>query len=626
MNSAVQPQSASDFRQAIEVLLAAGDRGEAMVHASRYWRGTPTPSTAKYIVSLLDRLWEPGQVARHKVAFIRSFTLEPAIALLEANAALDGCRIETWIGGFNTFAQEAFDPASKLYEFGADTVFVAVHARDLFPLLWHDFPVAAADAVREEIDSGIAMLSSILGTLRQRTQANIVVQGMDRPCHPAAGLFDAQQWPGQFDLFADVNRRLRDYCRSLSGVYWCDGDDLAGRHGRLGWSDEKKWVTVRMPYSVAALPPLADEWWRFLAPLALKPAKVLVLDLDNTLWGGVVGEDGIGGLALSDDLPGGHFKAFQRNVRDISRRGILLAICSKNNEADALKVFAEHPHMVLRTDDFSAMRINWLPKPENIASIAAELNVGIDSLVFIDDSPVERAAVRQALPEVRVIDLPEDPARYADSLRKAGYFERLHLGKEDLERKTYYKQERERREAEKGAGDIENYLRYLNISVTTAPVDGGSLARSAQLTQKTNQLNFTTRRYTEAQVAEMLARPGWFGFTLQSGDRFGDNGIVGLTLVDGRTAAWEIDTFLMSCRVIGRTIETAFLGILCEKARAAGATSLGGWFIPTAKNTPAAKIYADHAFAPTAEKDGATYWRLDLTAGTVTVPEWIKLA
>jgi FkbH-like protein len=350
------------------------------------------------------------------------------------------------------------------------------------------------------------------------------------------------------------------------------------------------------------------------------------VDLDHTLWGGVIGEDGMAGIQLGPEYPGAAYQELQRALLDLTRRGILLAVCSKNNPADAMEALENHPGMLLRPRDFAAMRINWNEKAQNLREIAAELNIGADSVAFLDDNPVERHEIREQLPETIVIELPRDAMRFAGTVRDCPYFERLTLSEEDRQRGEYYAAQRERAELERSVASKEDFYRWLEQVAEIAPVNPATLARVAQLTQKTNQFNLTTRRYTEQQIAEMAERAGWRVWSLRVSDRYADNGLVGVAIARVEGEVCEIDTFLLSCRVIGRTVETALLARLAQDARARGATRLEGWFLPTRKNAPAKDFYRDHGFEVAAQNDGGVLWRLDLTREQLRTPEWIRVA
>ena len=383
---------------------------------------------------------------------------------------------------------------------------------------------------------------------------------------------------------------------------------------------------ARLPIAAAHLPSMAAEWLRFLIPLSGATAKVLVLDLDNTCWGGVIGEDGMAGIKLGPEYPGAAFLALQQVALDLHGRGVVLAVCSKNNDADAMEVINTHPEMRLRAEHFSAMRINWTDKAENLRAIAQELNLGLDALVFVDDNPAERERVRQALPQVRVLDLPADPMEYAGALRACPWFEQLSLSDEDRERGRYYSQERERRQLADDVGGLDGFLRSLEMTAEVAAVDALSLARTAQLTQKTNQFNLTTRRYGEEDIAARIADDRWIVRTLRVRDRLGDSGIVCVGMVELEGNVARVDALLMSCRVIGRGVETAFMAALISAARDAGASVMEGWYLPTAKNPPCAGFYADHGFEKISEGDDGACYRLELATSGVVAPEWIAVA
>jgi FkbH-like protein len=429
----------------------------------------------------------------------------------------------------------------------------------------------------------------------------------------------------QVETIYTINSEIRRLARNFSGVYVLDYDALVARYGRDHWHDERKWLTMRMPIVVDGLIHVANEWLRFIHPLCGRVCKALVVDLDNTLWGGILGEDGFSGLKLGPEYPGAAYQALQRAMLDLYQRGVILAICSKNNPADALEVIAQHSGMMLRSPHFAAVRINWNDKAQNLREIAAELNIGIDSLAFLDDNPVEREWVRSQLPEVTVIELPHDPMGYASTLRNSPFFERLVLLEEDRERGRYYAEERMRKELQHTVPSLADFYRSLTMEAEISPVTPPTLSRVAQLTQKTNQFNLTTRRYSEQQVADMADDPNWLLYTIAVHDRFGDNGLVGIAMGHIFDGVCEVDTFLMSCRVIGRGIETALLAKLSAEARAKGAQRLTGWYLATKKNDLAKSFYETHGFNRVGEREGSSRWEFNLARGQIGFPPWIKL-
>lgn len=621
----MQTEGAAPQRALIERALADGDRVAALSAARRLWAESPDGALARFLTARIDSFWDPADIMTRRIAILRSFTVEPVLPFLAAEAALSACRLDIRVGDFNSYGQEILDDGGPLYAHRPDIVIVAIQARDLAPALWStiaDLPEAERQA---QADAAADLLERLLAAFRSRSSASLIVHGMERPARGPEGLLGDQKSLGQDQALEVIDRRLRSWCAANADAFFLDYAALQARLGRDNWGDERKWAAARLPLSVAAMPRLARLWWRYVAALALPPAKVLALDLDNSLWGGVIGEDGMEGIILSDEMPGLAYRNFQRCLLDIAARGILLTVVSKNNPDDALRVLERHPHMLVRPDRLAAMRINWESKVDNLMSLAAELRLGLDSFIFVDDSPAECEAVRRALPEVEVVELPADPAEFESLIRDNPRLERLKIVDEDIERTRYYAEERQRREVRDHAGNLESFLASLEIRVDIRPISAATLARAAQLTQKTNQFNLTTRRYTEAQLADQLSDANWSGYTLEARDRFGPNGIVGLALLhhDGRHC--EIESFLLSCRVIGRGIEMAFLSAIADVARSRGATRLGGWYRPTRKNAPAAAVYRDAGFRVEREEEQDRWWVCALDDASLHPPGWIEL-
>lgn len=568
------------------------------------WREEAGPAVASFVVSTYDKIREQLPLRRCRWAVVRSFTVEPLLPLLRAGAYAAGIALDTHVGEFNAWAQEMLDPESALYKFQPDVVVLAVLAREL------------------ALENALERLSGAIAAFRRHSNAALIVHTLEQPVVPAAGVLDAQLANGEAETIRAINRGLGELAAQHRGVYLLDYDALAARHGRERWGDERKWLTARLPIASANLPHLAAEWLRFLHPLTGKSAKCVAVDLDNTLWGGVVGEDGMHGIKLGQEYPGAAFQQVQRALRDLAKRGILLAICSKNNPADAMEALSGHSGMILQPRDFATMRINWNPKAQSLREIAEELNIGLDSMAFLDDNPVERQHVREQAPEAIVLELPQDPMLFARAIRDCPWFERLALSEEDRQRGEYYAAQRERAELERTVTSKEDFYRSLEQVCEITPVNGATLARVAQLTQKTNQFNLTTKRYTEQQISALSEEGSWRVWGLRVKDRYADNGLVGVAISKLEDGVCEIDTFLMSCRVIGRTVETALLAKIAADAKERGASTLRGRFLPTKKNAPAAEFYREHGF----EEGGEGAWSLDLREKTIAMPEWITIA
>jgi FkbH-like protein len=615
----------TDPRQHLEQCIEAGKWVESRAALEALWMERPTSANANFVSAQAERLHQQDPMATARVAFLRSFTLEPVVPLLRAAAFVKGIRLETQVGEFNSYPQEILDPASKLYQFAPDVAILAVQTRDIAPELWNGFADLTSDQAVSVIQRVTDSFRSWIAAFRSHSQASLIVHSLELPSQPSQGILDGQLADGQSDCLRQINRELKRIVAEQRGVYLLDYDALVARCGRERWGDELKWLSMRMPFAAESLLRMANEWLRFLYVLIARPAKVLVTDLDNTLWGGVLGEDRVEGIALGMEHPGASYLALQRVMLDLHQRGVLLATASKNDSADALNAIETHPEMLLRARHFSATRINWTDKAENLVSIAKELNVGLDSLCFIDDSDFECARVREALPQVRVIPLPKNPGDYAKTLRESLYFERLSLSEEDRERGRLYAEQHQRTQLSSAATNIEDFYRSLEQEAEICLVTAATMARTAQLTQKTNQFNMTTRRYTEQQIAELAGRDDRGVYTLRVKDRFGDNGLVGVAIVHHGGEIAEIDTLLLSCRVIGRTVETALLAFLAAECREKGAQRLEGWFLPTPKNQPAENVYASHQFQKVANEDRGTKWSLDLMQANLQCPEWIRV-
>jgi FkbH-like protein len=379
---------------------------------------------------------------------------------------------------------------------------------------------------------------------------------------------------------------------SGTGDVMLDVAHLANTVGLANWHSPTQWNMAKLPFSDDYCPLYAEHVCRIIGALRGKSRRCLILDLDNTVWAGVIGDDGLEGIQLAEgDATGEAYRAVQRLALDLRGRGIVLAVCSKNEDETARLPFRKHPEMLLRENHIAVFQANWNDKPANIRAIAEELSLGLDSMVFLDDNPAERAHVRQVLPEVAVPELPADPALYARTLFAAGYFETVVFSREDLGRANFYQENARRVELQRQSGDLDVYLRSLNMEITFQPFDETGRARIAQLINKSNQYNLTTRRYTEADVSQMANDLACFTMQVRLSDTFGDNGMISAVICrEDRPGEWEIDTWLMSCRVLGRRVEHMVLKFITEQAKKRRIHKLKGTYIRTDRN----KLVEDH--------------------------------
>jgi FkbH-like protein len=471
----------------------------------------------------------------------------------------------------------------------------------------------------------VDMLSDALTAFAKSTSAPLLINSIPVPFAPTAGLLDGQHLSGLRNAVQHINRRLWEVAGRHSNILVVDADHALADIASSQRHDPKLWFYGRIAYSAEATRALACAFANAWSLVSRGPSKVLALDLDNTLWGGIYGDDGLERLACGEDFPGNAFQAFQQECLRLKRQGFLLVALSKNNP-DAITVFERHPGMVLKASDFVASAINWQPKPENIRRIASELNLGLDSFVFIDDSPHEREAMRRLAPEVIVAELPEDPAERPFWIRRLACTWPVRITEEDGRRSEMYAAEREARTLKDNAVSIEDYLCGLQQKLTISAVGTQSIARIAQMHQRTNQFNLTTRRLTETEIAAYNGHPE-HGLALAGrvSDKFGDHGVVitATVSIDGPQA--EIDTFLMSCRVIGREIERAFLAALVWLLADRGVKRVIGHFVATAKNGMVRDFFSANGFVLAEGDDRRSSWVFDTREQKVAGSQFVSL-
>lgn len=419
------------------------------------------------------------------------------------------------------------------------------------------------------------------------------------------------------------NTTLFEAQKSHTNVYVIDICEFSRQYPQNELTDWKFWFISQMGLNPRLSKPFVEWFERKLAQISLQRKKCIVLDLDNTLWGGVLGEEGINGIRVSGDYPGKAFHLFQEALKELNSTGVILTICSKNNEADAVEALDNNPFMVLRMENFSSWRINWRDKASNIREIAEELNIGLDSMVFIDDNPSERELIRQALPMVVVPEFPAQPYDlpvYCRDLIER-YFRVFSITEEDKKKAAQYRSNALRTQSQRKFTDMDSFLESLNIQIYIEQANEFNIPRIAQMTQKTNQFNLTTKRYTESDIRSRI-EAGWDVFCMSVSDRFGDNGITGCIFIDGN----EIDSFLLSCRILGKGIEFAFMNTVLASLRNRGLSQVSARFIPTAKNVQVADFYDRCGFTVTNHgEDGGKSYSLDLALADLSIKSYYTI-
>lgn len=563
------------------------------------------------VTKIGDRL-VPGTLSRLKLALLADGTTDYSAPAIRASALRHGVLVETYAPAYGQALTEVMMPGSGLAKFGADAALVASDHRSLGLGGSRMDPAAAAEAVK----AALGRIATIADGLA-RLGVTPILQTLPVPPEPWAGHLD-RVFPGSSAAqIAAVNAGIVDLVRDKGGIL-LDGDALAGLVGRSAWFDHGYWNRAKVPFSLDFVPLYVDHVARILGAMRGKSRKCLVLDLDNTCWGGIIGDDGVEGIRLGQGSADGEsFLAIQAYALSLKARGVVLAVVSKNEDDAARLPFRNHPDMLLREEDIAVFLANWNDKATNIAHVAKTLNIGTDALAFLDDNPAERSRVRQMLPEVFVPEVPADPAGYPAALALSGAFETVGLSADDARRAEQYQENAKRAQALEQIGDYDAYLRSMEMICDIRPFDGVGRTRISQLVNKSNQFNLTTRRYTEADIGAFETDPAVFDIQVRLADRFGDNGMISVVIFRKDPQEWVCDTWLMSCRVLERRVEEAVLANVAAAARAAGAKRLVGEYIPSAKNRMVAEHFAKLGFAPAGDLpgiEGGTRWVLDLAS------------
>ncbi|HBS79813.1 MAG TPA: methoxymalonyl-ACP biosynthesis protein [Pseudomonas sp.] len=552
-----------------------------------------------------------------RIALLSSHTVDHLVPAIRVAGLQRRLALSVHVAPYGMYRQALLMDDPELASFAPQLIVLALDARDA-PL---QLPLEAS---QQDVDAAVAERVDELRLLwrraRERYAAQVVQQTIVPADPPIFGSFEALVPVSPYALIERLNAAIRAAARE-DGVLLMDlaWEAARGSYGD-GLAEPVRWYQAKQLVSPNLAPLYGDQLARIAAASAGLSRKCLVLDLDNTLWGGVVGDDGVDGIHLGQGSPSGEaFLAFQRYAAQLARRGIILAVCSKNDLSVAEAAF-NHPEMALKRSDIAAFVANWEDKAGNLRRIASMLDIGLDSLVFVDDNPAERDIVRRELPEVAVPELPDDVADYPARVAAAGYFEAVSFTSDDATRGRNYALNAERKAAMSQATDMEGYLRGLEMVLTATPIGAAELARSTQLINKTNQFNLTTRRYSEAEVERIASDPAAVALAIRLADKFGDNGLISVVLArpDAAVASDEllIDSWLMSCRVLGRQVEDAVLDVLAAAATAAGYHALIGEYRPTERNGMVAEHFPRLGFvqhpAPSDSEPDATFWRCEL--------------
>jgi FkbH-like protein len=544
-----------------------------------------------------------------KVALLSDAATQQFVPLLRAIFHRHNIAVRMYEGPFDGIELDVYNPSSALYDFQPDIV-VVLNATQSLRMRYYARPGEGLDWFTAERDKIIR----IWDVLRQHSSALVVQSNFVLPLERFFGNFDHKVPPSYYGLVQKLNSALSEQAASRGNVLINDVESLASWVGRKSWFDERLWNLAKTFCVIEHLPLVAQNIVDISLATRGRGVKCVVLDLDNTLWGGVVGDDGPHGIQIAAHGEGESFYQFQCYLRELKRRGILLAVCSKNEYANAVRPFHENSGMLLQFADIALFIANWDNKAENIRKIAGMLNIGLDALVFLDDNPFERNLVRDLVPEVIVPELPEDPSDYVKVLSELNLFETSSFSSEDLRRSESYRWEADRKLAETKAASFEEFLQSLDMRIEIGRFTPLQIPRIAQLIQRSNQFNLTTHRYNQAECERMMSDDeNWIPLYAKLRDRFGDHGLISIVIARPQLSAGvlAITDWLMSCRVLSRGVEECLMNYVFEEARRRGLGTVAGTYVPTAKNGIVKDFFGRFGFRKVKEEEnGSSSWEL----------------
>ena len=554
------------------------------------------------------------------VGILASFSLNGLEETLRVKSAQKGIDCRIYVGDYNQYNQEIFKSNSRLFQFNPQLTFLILDVRHILGELYF-LPYSISASERKEfVETKVDEIKKLVEAFLDNSNSKLVITNFQIPVYSPYGINEQKEDFGMKQLVYEINNKIRHELKDQSLVFIYDFNEFVMKFGEYNVFNYQDYFFGDIKISIDYIPKFADELLGYVNAVMGITKKCIVLDLDNTLWGGIIGEDGFDNIKLGDDPVGRSFVEFQKRLLALNQRGIILAINSKNNFEDAMEVIKKHPSMILREDNFACMKINWDDKVTNLQEISKELNIGLDSMVFFDDDLINQEFVKTSLPEVLVVELPNDSSQFAQIITKMKEFDVLKITEEDVKRNEMYLVQKKRTELKNKIVDFDEFLKQMNIEVNIKKADSFTIPRISQLTLKTNQFNLTTKRYQQEEISSFSSDKDRIVECVQVSDKFGDNGITGVYIIEKKDSKeWIIDTFLLSCRIMGRKVEEAMLYQIIEKAKNLGIKKIKGKFIPTKKNKPAENFYSDCGF----KKEG-DYWVFN-TDQVMKKPEQIKL-
>ena len=541
-----------------------------------------------------------------RLALLSDAATQRFVPILRALFARRGVNAEIYEGPFDAIELEVYDRDSGLYRFQPQVIVVL----NCVQALRASFLQPGTDTATF-VETTSRRITRIWDAIQSIIPATIIQSNFVLPYERIFGNFDLKTPQSWYATVAALNAHVAENAHPLGGVLLCDTESVASWLGRQHWFEERFWDSAKYFCALDCLPSVAENLVSIVMTSLGQVAKCVIVDLDNTLWGGVIGDDGLEGIQISAHGDGEAFYRLQLYLRALKQRGIVLAVCSKNEMATALLPFEKHPEMVLRRDDFAVFVANWNDKAVNIREIQRTLNIGLDSMVFLDDNPFERNLVRELVPGVIVPELPEDPADYVRAISELNLWETTTFSTEDTKRTELYQAEAQRREEQAGFASVEGFLQSLDMRITVERFDSFHLPRISQLMQRSNQFNLTTRRLSEVGCKELMENSTWLPLYAKLADRLSDHGLISVVTVEALAGELAIRDWLMSCRVLGRGVESYLMNRVAEQAKKLGLRRITAEYIPTAKNSMVKDFFQQFGFEKASETDkGESRWSL----------------
>ena len=554
-----------------------------------------------------------------KVAVLSSFTINGLDEILHVRCSEIGINYQSYLAGYNQYNQEFLNPESDYYKFSPDITFLIIDIRSFLGDHFH-YPYNISNNERKLlVKEKINHLENIIHNFEKYSNSKLVITNFNIPHYSPNGIIETKSEFGFHEMIEELNKSLRHISKTHKSVYVYDFNQFVSKHGEKNIFDYRQYHLGDIQIALNFMPFFGYDLMGYIKPISGTNRKCIVLDLDDTLWGGIVGEDGFDGIELGHTSNGKAFVDFQKELLSLWNHGTILAINSKNNFDDAMKVIQDHPDMILREKNFASIKINWNDKAENLKQIADEINIGLDSIIFFDDDKINQERIKQEFPEVLTIELPNDPSQFSPILKELNDFNVLQRTDEDSKRGKMYAQQRERKEFEKSISSLDDFLKQLDIKIKIKKSNEFLIPRISQLTFKTNQFNLTTRRYQEEEIRNFSNNTKFIVGCAQVLDKFGDNGITGVYIINKNEKSWLIDTFLLSCRIMGRGVENAILSQILIDAKTNGIEEIHAEFIQTQKNQPSENFLSDFGFK---KRDNLWIYKLN---NEIKLPNHLKV-